>query len=187
MTKSAAEYRFGLADKKLAARIGITTRSGDSPKTFQDTILAPRQLANLGDHEIPRYWQHDPVHVLPDFRGTAVHRLCGRGIFASHLMDSLLDLNIKGLPDSEYVFLNADTGVYLYHKGEAQLNTEAADAGYQEIIRRVREEGSTQAGIYSYRDENGDNELVDKATGYAPRRSKTPTPSSTTAFSPSRF
>lgn len=53
MTKSAAEYRFGLADKKLAARIGITTRSGDSPKTFQDTILAPRQLANLGIMKSP--------------------------------------------------------------------------------------------------------------------------------------
>ena len=36
----------------------------------------------------------------------------GAGVYASHLMDPLLDLAIKGLPDSEYVFLNVDTGVY---------------------------------------------------------------------------
>ena len=44
-----------------------------------------------------------------------MHRLCGGGVYASRLMDALLNLNIKGLPNSEYVFLNVDTGVYLYH------------------------------------------------------------------------
>ena len=47
----------------------------------------------------------------------------GAGVYASHLMDSLLNLNIKGLPGSEYVFLNVETGVYLYHEDETLLNT----------------------------------------------------------------
>mgnify|MGYP001027127765 CR=1 FL=1 len=75
-------------------------------------------------------------------------------------MDSLLDLNIKGLPDSEYVFLNVDTGVYLYHEDDALLNTETTDAGYREIIRRIQEDDSTQVNTYSYEDESGVRQLV---------------------------
>ena len=44
--------------------IGMTTRSGDSLKTFQDTILAQPELTNLGIMK-SRHWQHDIVHVLP--------------------------------------------------------------------------------------------------------------------------
>ena len=84
----------------------------------------------------------------------------GAGVYASHLMDALLNLNIRGLPDSEYVFLNADTGVYLYHDDDALLNTQTTDAGYLEIIQRLQTEDGTQAGTHSYRDENGDNQLV---------------------------
>lgn len=40
------------------------------------------------------------------------------------LMDVLLGLEMKGLPNSEYVFLNVDTGVYLYHQDESLLNTQ---------------------------------------------------------------
>ena len=31
---------------------------------------------------------------------------------------------IKGLPNSEYVLLNAETGTYLYHENEELLNQE---------------------------------------------------------------
>lgn len=75
-------------------------------------------------------------------------------------MDSLLNLNIQGLPDSEYVFLNVASGVYLYHEDESLLNTETTDAGYLEIIRRIQADESTQVGTHSYRDENGDTQLV---------------------------
>lgn len=46
-------------------------------------------------------------------------------------MDSLLDMDIQGLPNSEYMFLNVDTGVYLYHEDDTLLNTETTDTGYQ--------------------------------------------------------
>ena len=68
----------------------------------------------------------------------------GAGVYAGHLMDSLLHLEMKGLPDSEYVFLNVDSGVYLYHEDETLLNTETTDAGYQEIIRRIQADGGAQ-------------------------------------------
>ena len=66
----------------------------------------------------------------------------GAGVYASRLLDALLNLDIRGLPDSEYVFLNVDTGVYLYHEDDALLNTETTDAGYQEIIKRIQADGS---------------------------------------------
>lgn len=84
----------------------------------------------------------------------------GAGVYADQLMDVLLGLDMKGLPDSEYVFLNAETGVYLYHEDDSLLNTVAEDSGYQEIIRRVKADGNTRAGTYSYQDQKGVDQLV---------------------------
>lgn len=75
-------------------------------------------------------------------------------------MDVLLGLEMKGLPNSEYVFLNVDTGVYLYHQDEALLNTQTTDSGYLEIIDQVKASGNTQASTYSYQDEDGVTHLV---------------------------
>lgn len=140
--------------------IGMTTRSGDSLAAFQNTILARRELTNLGIMKSPGTGSMILSMYCPIFEGQRCIGYVGAGVFASRLMDSLLDLEIKGLPNSEYVFLNVDTGVYLYHKDETLLNTETADTGYQEILQRIQAEGSTQAATYSYRDENGTEQLV---------------------------
>jgi methyl-accepting chemotaxis protein len=96
----------------------------------------------------------------PIFEGRRCIGYVGAGVYASHLMDALLNLDIRGLPDSEYVFLNVETGVYLYHKDSELLNTETTNAGYQEILQRIRMEGSTQAATYSYQDGDGGTQLV---------------------------
>ncbi len=140
--------------------IGITTRSGDSLRSFQDTILAQPQLTNLGIMKSPGTGSMIISMYYPIFDGRQCIGYVGAGVYASHLMDALLNLNIRGLPDSEYVFLSADTGVYLYHDDDALLNTKTTDAGYLEIIQRLQTEDGTQAGTHSYRDENGDNQLV---------------------------
>ncbi|MCI9487116.1 MAG: methyl-accepting chemotaxis protein [Lachnospiraceae bacterium] len=140
--------------------IGMTTRSGDSLKTFQDTILARKELTNLGIMKSPGTGSMILSMYYPIFEGQECIGYVGSGVYASHLMDSLLNLDIKGLPDSEYVFLNADTGIYLYHEDEELLNTETTDEGYLEIIRRIHADGGTQASTYSYRDENGTRQPV---------------------------
>lgn len=140
--------------------IGITTRSGDSLKEFQDTILARKELTNLGIMKSPGTGSMILSMYYPIFEGQECIGYVGAGVYASHLMDSLLNLGIKGLPNSEYVFLNVETGVYLYHEDDALLNTETEDTGYQEIIRRIQADDSTEAGTYSYYDENGNNELL---------------------------
>ncbi len=94
------------------------------------------------------------------FEGTQCLGYVGAGVYASRLMDVLLGLNIEGLPNSEYVFLNVDTGTYLYHQDEALLNTQTTDRGYLEILQRIRDNSSTQAGTYSYVDEQGVDQLA---------------------------
>ncbi len=140
--------------------VGMTTRSGDSLITFQNTILSRQDLTNLGIMKSPGTGSMILSMYYPVFEGKQCIGYVGAGVYASHLMDSLLNLNIKGLPDSEYVFLNVDTGVYLYHEDDALLNTETDDEGYREIIRRIQADGSTQVNTYSYRDENGIRQLV---------------------------
>lgn len=132
--------------------IGITTREGDSLKEFQDTILAGPELTNLGIMKSPGTGSMIISMYYPLFEGKNCIGYVGAGVYASRLMDALLNLDIKGLPNSEYVFLNVENGTYLYHENEELLNTETTDIGYQEILKRIRTDGSTEAGTYSYRE-----------------------------------
>ena len=140
--------------------IGITTRSGESLETFRNTILAQPQLTNLGIMKSPGTGSMILSMYYPIFDDQECIGFVGAGVYASRLMDSLLNLNIKGLPDCEYVFLNAQDGTYLYHQDDTLLNTQTTDAGYQEILRRIKADDNTQAGIYTYQDENGTDQLV---------------------------
>lgn len=140
--------------------VGMTTRSGDSLVTFQNTILSQKELTNLGIMKSPGTGSMILSIYYPVFEGQQCIGYVGAGVYASHLMDSLLNLDIKGLPDSEYVFLNVDTGIYLYHEDDALLNTATTDTGYLEIIQRIQADGSAQANTYSYQDENGVRQLV---------------------------
>ncbi len=140
--------------------IGMTTRTGESLDEFRNTILAQPQLTNLGIMKSPGTGSMILSMYYPIFDGEECIGYVGAGVYASHLMDVLLDLNIEGLPHSEYVFLNVETGTYLYHQDETLLNTETTDSGYLKILQRIREDGNTQAGTYSYKDENGVDQLV---------------------------
>lgn len=140
--------------------VGMTTRTGDSLKSFQNTILSRQSLTNLGIMKSPGTGSMILSMYYPIFEGRKCVGYVGAGVYASHLMDALLNLEIKGLPNSEYVFLNVESGVYLYHENEELLNTQTADAGYQEIIQRIQANGGDQADTYSYQDENGVEQLI---------------------------
>ena len=140
--------------------IGMTTRKGESLEEFRSTILAQPQLTNLGIMKSPGTGSMILSMYYPIFDDGKCIGYVGAGVYASRLMDVLLGLDLEGLPNSEYVFLNVDTGTYLYHQDEALLNTQTADNGYQEILRRIQAEGNTQANTYSYRDENGASQFV---------------------------
>lgn len=140
--------------------IGITTRSGDSLTQFQDTILSRRELTNLGIMQSPGTGSMILSMYYPIYEADECIGYVGAGVYASQLMDVLLGLEIKGLPNSEYVFLNVDTGVYLYHQNTEMLNTETTDVGYLGIIEQIKANDNTQAGTYSYQDDSGVTRLV---------------------------
>lgn len=140
--------------------VGMVTRPGDSLAPFQESILAEPKLTNLGIMKSPGTGAMILSMYYPIFEEQKCIGYVGAGVFASTLMDSLLELNIHGLPNTEYVFINAETGVYLYHEKEELLNTETTDPGYQEIMQRIRSSKTTEPGIYTYRDENGTKQLV---------------------------
>ena len=118
--------------------IGMTTRTGESLMTFQQTILAQPQLTNLGIMKSPGTGSMILSMYYPIFDGSQnCIGYVGAGVYASRLMDALLNLDLEGLPHSEYVFLNVETGKYLYHQNETLLNTETTDSGYQEILQRI--------------------------------------------------
>lgn len=140
--------------------IGMTTRTGESLAEFQNTILAQPQLTNLGIMKSPGTGSMILSMYYPIFSEQECIGYVGAGVYASRLMDVLLELNIEGLPHSEYVFLNVETGTYLYHPDEELLNTRTTDSGYLEILRRIKADRNTHAGSYIYEDKDGVSQLV---------------------------
>lgn len=140
--------------------VGMTTRNGESLDEFQNTILAQPVLTNLGIMKSPGTGSMILSIYYPVFEGQKCIGYVGAGVYASRLMDVLLNLDIEGLPNSEYVFLNAEMGTYLYNQNETLLNTQTTNSGYLEILQRIKADGDTQTGTYTYQDENGINQLV---------------------------
>lgn len=140
--------------------IGMTTRTGESLQEFHDTVLSRTELTNLGIMKSPGTGSMILSMYYPLFEKEKCIGYVGAGVYASRLMDSLLELNMEGLPNSEYVFLSVENGTYLYHPDEELLNTQTEDSGYLEILQRIKEDGGTQARTYSYQDKNGVEQLV---------------------------
>lgn len=126
--------------------IGMITRQGDALAPFQQTILAKPELTNLG--------------IMKSFEDDRCIGFVGAGVFADALMDNLLELELQGLPNSEYVFISAETGVYLFHENQELLNTKTTDPGYLDIMESVQSGAGAQAETYTYTDENGVKQLV---------------------------
>ncbi len=131
--------------------IGITTRSGDSLKTFQQTILSRTTLTNSGIMVSPGTGNMVISMYYPIFEDGTCIGYVGAAVFADQLMDSLLDLELEGLPSCEYIFLNAENGVYLYHEDESLLNTVTTDPDCLEIMSRM-----SAGGTGSYIGQSGD-------------------------------
>ncbi len=142
--------------------IGITTRSGDSLKTFQQTMMAQKKLTNSGIMVSPGTGNMVISMYYPLFENDVCIGYVGAAVYADQLMDSLLDLELEGLPGCEYIFLNAENGVYLYHEDETLLNTETVDPDCLEIMSRVKADDtgaytgeSGEFTVYKYLQDRG--------------------------------
>lgn len=99
---------------------------------------------------------------LEEFRNTILTQpeLTNLGIMKSPGTGSMILSMYYPLFENQRCIGYVGAGVYLYHQDESLLNTKTADKGYLEILQRIKADGTTQAGIYSYQDEQGIDQLV---------------------------
>lgn len=140
--------------------IGIYTRKGESLKFFKENILSKPTLTNLGIMKSPGTGALVISMYYPIFENKQCIGYVGAGVFASNLMDSLLELDVNGLPNNEYVFIDTETGFYIYNENEALINTATTDIGYQEILKYIRSNKNPEPKNYTYQDENDVKQLV---------------------------
>lgn len=128
--------------------IGKATREGDRLTDFQNTMMRLHGITNIGIMQSPSSGKMviSMYYPLFDEQDVCIGYV-GAAVYADQLMDSLLDLEIQGLPNSRYVFLNAETGVYLYNENESLLNTETTDPSCLAIMQEIQE--GSQAGTYT--------------------------------------
>lgn len=148
--------------------IGIYTRKGESLETFKKTILATKELTNLGIMKSPGSGNMVISMYYPVYDGNECIGFVGSAVYASKLMESLTALPVSSLPDSEYIFLNVETGEYLYNKDESKLCTVTEDRGCLKIIDSIKNDKSVTTGMIDYTDENGMEQIV--AYRYIPER-----------------
>lgn len=141
--------------------IGIHTREGEALKELQETMMTKKEVTNSGIMKSPGTGNMVISMYYPLFdESDRCIGYVGSAVYASNLMDSLLSLDIKGLPDSEYIFLNSETGTYLYNKDEKLLNTKTEDEGFLEILEEIKNNPEITTGIKKVTSDNGDNAIV---------------------------
>lgn len=140
--------------------VGITTREGDSLKQFQEMILATKELTNLGILKSPSSGNMCISMYYPVYQNEKVIGFVGAAVYASKLMESLISLEMEGLPESECVFLNAKTGEYLYNEDESLLCTVPTDVGYLQLLDRVKDSENADVDLFEYVDEQGVEQVI---------------------------
>lgn len=148
------------------AAVGIVTRQGEGLKQLQETALSTEKLTNVGILKSPSTGNMCISMYYPLFEGDKCIGYVGSAVFASKLMENLISLDVEGLPDSEYVFLNAETGEYLYNEDEELLCTVTKDEGYLEVLNEIKDNNKsnktdeTLTGMITYEDEDGVEQVV---------------------------
>lgn len=155
-----ANYETHVLTHTSEGAIGIYTRKGDGLKELQDNILSKKEITNSGIMKSPSTGNmvismYYPVYVEEECIGYV-----GAAVFANKLMESLISLDVKGLSKSEYVFLNVDTGEYLYNEDEELLCTETKEKGYIKMLEEIRGNKSENTGMLEYKDNKGVSQVI---------------------------
>lgn len=140
--------------------VGITTRKDKDLENFRNTVLATQDLTNLGIMQSPGTGNMVISMYCPIYDGQTCLGFVGAAVYANRLMDALLDLELKNLPESRYVFINAQTSVYLYHADESLLNAQITEKGHLAIIEQTETENNIKTELYTYRNSSGRKQLA---------------------------
>ncbi|MBQ1994172.1 MAG: methyl-accepting chemotaxis protein [Lachnospiraceae bacterium] len=139
---------------------GIRTRKDEELPEFQKQILVEGKLTNLGIMPSRGTGGMCISMYYPVFENGECLGFVGAAVFANNLMESITSLAIGGLPNVEYIFLNVETGEYLYNNDESLLCTVTEDKGCLEVLDKLRNDNAADTGILDYVDDSGDAQIM---------------------------
>ena len=152
----------------LEKDIGVYYRKGDDRTAFLAQILAAdKTMTNRGIMVSPATGNMVISMYYSIFEDGKPLGYVGGAVYADEFMDAVTNMEINGLPDSEYIFLNAANNVYLYSENSELFNTETTVPAYLDIIEKCKN-GGADVGDVSFKDENGKSCLV--VFDYIPER-----------------
>lgn len=140
--------------------VGITTRSGEGLESLKRDILTKKEVTNSGIM-MSKGGSNAMVMSLyyPVYDNNECIGFIGAAVYADRLMESITGLDIKGLPNKEYIFINAADARYIYNQDSSLINEVSEDKGCLGVIDLVKNEASNTTGAYNYTDNNGMNYL----------------------------
>lgn len=147
----------------ISEAVGFQTRPGNTTSPFQNMIMTKDELTNSGIMKSRNEDSNDMVVSMyyPLFRKGSTPSLencigyVGCGVYATQLMESLENLSVEGLPESEYAFLNVEDGSYLYNKDPELLCQGTEDPGYIAILQNINAGKADETGMLQYVDADG--------------------------------
>lgn len=138
--------------------VGMQIREGEALKQLQDDILSKQELTNGGIMKSPSSGEMVISMYYPVYKGQSCIGYVGAAVYANRLMDALLEMNVEGIEDCQYVFLNNKTGEYLYHENEEMLCTKTEESGYLTMLDMIA--NGQEKGSVEYKDAAGVEQMV---------------------------
>lgn len=139
--------------------VGIYTRGADTIDWFRNTVFVKDKLSNFGVMISPGTGNMVISMYYPVFDGDSCIGYVGCAVYADQVMQVLGELTIDRLPNSRYVLIDAETGLYIYNTRSELINTITDDKGCLELIERVKS-GEETVGEYSYYDSDNVSYLL---------------------------
>lgn len=141
--------------------IGAPTRKGDALKELQDTMMTKNEIYNCGIIKSPSSGNMVMSLNYPLFDASnKCIGYVGAAVYANKLMDSILTIKMEGMPNAEYVFINTDSGKYIYNKDDELINTDVQDKAYQNIIEKINNDSKIDIGIENAQNEDSSDSIV---------------------------
>lgn len=141
--------------------VGITTRTGEALESLKKDILSKKEVTNAG---IMQSKGGSGAMVMslyyPVYDSNECIGFIGSAVYADRLMESITGLEINGLPNKEYIFLNAADARYIYNADSSLINEVSEDKGCLGIIDLINSGNADATGSYSYTDTDGTEYLA---------------------------
>lgn len=141
--------------------VGITTRTGEALESMKKDILPLKKVTNSGIM-MSKGASNAMVMSLyyPVYEDNNCLGFVGAAVYADKLMESIVGLDINGLPNKEYIFINAADARYLYNADSSLINEVSEDKGCLGIIDEINSGKTDPTGTYSYTDDDGTSYLA---------------------------